>query len=248
MYNTAVYIKKRRAPAWLGLAKHVYYELKNYHGRLGRGVWNEVASWAAKYTKYGGHVADLKAHFDPAVIDPQNVYRSLMEHYPPRYEPDYVDVLEQRLGMGEDPHAMALEVLRDYKAGRISKRQYYSARRVLKKYGADFSEIDRKRRQRAARRRRSELDALETVRGREAVSYFFASGQRRRSRGGGRESDELRGQEDWDKVLRPARAARRRRRKKREIIERTPWAVIEEELGRGAKKRVVLRGRRSAIL
>ena len=225
-----MYIKKRRAPAWLDLAKHVYYELKNHYGRLGRGAWNEVASWAAKYTKYGGHVADLKSHFDPAVIDPQNVYRSLMEHYPPRYEPDYVDVLEQRLGMGEDPHAAALEVLRDYRAGRISKRQYYSARRVLKKYGVDFSEIDKKRRKRALRRARREADALETVRGREAVAWFFAT-----------ESRPRRGEKEWTEVLRPARGRRRRGRKKRKIIERTPWAVIEEELGKGAKKRVVLR-------
>lgn len=168
-------IKRRRAPTWLSLAKHVYYELKNYYGRLGRGVWKEVASWASKYHKYGGHVADLKAHFDPAVIDPQNVYESLMRAYPPRYEHDYIDVLEQRLGMGEDPQALAYEVLRDYRSKKINKTQYSAARRLLKKYGFDWSEIDRKRRSRAARRRARERDAFETARGRGAVELFFAT-------------------------------------------------------------------------
>jgi hypothetical protein len=166
--------KRRRAPAWLSLAKHVYDSLKSHYGHLGRGAWSEVASWASKFYKYGGSVEDLKAHFDPAAVDPENIYRSIMERYPPRYDPDYVDVLEQRLAMGEDPQALAYEVLRDYRSKKISKTQYSAARRLLRKHGFDWSEIDRKRKSRAARRAR-ERDALETVRGRRAVELFFAA-------------------------------------------------------------------------
>lgn len=55
-------VKKRGAPAWLSLAKDVYYALKDYYGRLPRGAWNEVASWAAKYVKYGGLLGGVLGH------------------------------------------------------------------------------------------------------------------------------------------------------------------------------------------
>lgn len=159
--------------------------------------------------------------FDPAAVDPQNVYESLMRAYQPRYEPDYTDVLEQRLGMGEDPQALAYEVLRDYRSKKISKTQYSAARRILKKYGFDWSEIDRKRRTRAARRRARERDAFETARGRSAVELFFATEPAQRSP----KSESI-----WP--LRAVRAPARRRVwwRRRRYVKVPPPAPGEEDI------------------
>lgn len=80
------------------------------------------------------------------------------------------------------PEAAAAEVLQLYRQRKISYRDYLRARRLLKRHGFDWGEIDRKRRQRAARRRRSGLDALEFAKTREAVAAFFGAEPRREKR------------------------------------------------------------------
>ncbi|MEM4964608.1 MAG: hypothetical protein QXT13_10735, partial [Pyrobaculum sp.] len=154
------------------LAQEVYWQLKEIYGKLQRGSWQSVVKWAAKWR---GHDFDI-SQFDPHMIDSQNVYESLMRHYPPPpREPEYTDVLEQMLAAGMPPEAAAAEVLQLYRQRKISYKEYLRARRILRNHGFDWSEIDKKRRQRAARRRRSELDALEFAKTRGAVEAFFGA-------------------------------------------------------------------------
>ncbi|MEM0468852.1 MAG: hypothetical protein QXT27_06630 [Pyrobaculum sp.] len=154
------------------LAQEVYWQLKEVHGKLPRGSWQSVVRWAAKWR---GHDFDI-SQFDPHAVDAQNVYESLMRYYPPPpRDPDYTDVLEQQLAAGMPPELAAGEVLQLYRQRKISYREYLRARRLLKNYGFDWGEIDKKRRQRAARRRMSELDALEFAKTRGAVAAFFGA-------------------------------------------------------------------------
>jgi hypothetical protein len=209
-------IKRRGAPSWLKLAKEVYDALKAHYGRLYRGAWNEVASWAAQYHKAGGSF-DI-TQFDPAAVDPQNVKASLMRLYPPPPRYEFSDAIEQRLAMGEPPELLAQEVMRAWRRREISRGEYLRARRLLRKAGFDWSQIDKKRRARGARRAARAKDALETAKGREAVARFFGFEVPRELKTGQKRAE-----------------ARRRR-----TVVGGKWIEIEEH-GRGWRKRVRVR-------
>jgi pyruvate/2-oxoglutarate dehydrogenase complex dihydrolipoamide acyltransferase (E2) component len=125
--------------------------------------------------------------------------------------------VEQRLAAGEPPEALAQEVLNAWKRREISRREYLRARKLLRKAGFDWSQIDKKRRERALRKATQAKDALETVKGREAVAGFF-----------GFEAPKEPKQKKTQKKTETATA------------EEKKWIVMEEA-GRGWRRRVKVR-------